>query len=118
ILRQVDADDLGQFCSAIAAGQLDLLIAAQLHLMARLNGWRGGGENDRAFLEEAAHHRYVAGMVAYALLLLEAGLMRLVDDDEAEIGEGHEQRRARTDDNLRLPACDGSPGAPPLGLAQ
>ena len=34
----------------------------------------------------AAHHRSIAGVVLDAFLLLEAGLVGLVDDDQAEVG--------------------------------
>jgi hypothetical protein len=39
----------------------------------------------------AAHHRDVAGVILDAVLLLEARLVRLVDDDQAELGIGQEQ---------------------------
>ncbi len=42
--------------------------------------------------------------------------MLLVDDDEAEIGEGQEQRRARADDDARRPARHRAPQ--PLALAR
>src|SRR3546814_5758092 len=60
---------------------------------------RGGrrGEHDRAFLEQPAHHRDIARVIMDALLLLEARFVRLVDDDQPEIGIGQEQRRARAD---------------------
>ncbi len=53
-----------------------------------------------------------------AVLLLEAGFVRLVDDDDAEIGVRQEQGRARADDDLRIPARDGVPRAAALGRAQ
>src|SRR3546814_955703 len=66
---------------------------------------RGGrrGEHDRAFLEQPAHHRDIARVIMDALLLLEARFVRLVDDDQPEIGIGQEQRRARADRHQRLP---------------
>src|SRR3546814_2106438 len=53
-----------------------------------------------------------------ALLLLEARFVRLVDDDQPEIGIGQEQRRARADRHQRLPLGDLPPRAPPLRLTQ
>ena len=66
----------------------------------------------------AAHHRGVAGVILDAVFLLEAGLVGLVDDDQAELGIGQEQRRARADHDLRLAAGDPAPGAAPLRRAQ
>jgi hypothetical protein len=37
-------------------------------------------------LELAAHHRDVAGVILDAVFLLEARLVGLVDDDQAEVG--------------------------------
>src|SRR3546814_2530934 len=64
------------------------------------------------------HHRDVARMIMDAILLLEARLMRFVDDDHAEMGVGQEQRRARADDDLRLARRDAVPGASPLGRTE
>src|SRR3546814_3520342 len=52
------------------------------------------------------------------LLLLEARLVRLVDDDDAQLRIGQEKRRARTDDDLRIPAGDGMPRAAALGRTE
>ena len=86
--------------------------------MAGLDRRRRRGEDDRDVLELAAHHRDVAGVILDAFLLLEARLMRLVDDDQAEVGIGQEQRRARADHDPRLAAGDRAPGAAALRLAQ
>ena len=51
-----------------------------------------------------AHHRHVARLVVDAILLLEAGVVLLVDHDQAEIGVGQEQRRAGADHHARLAA--------------
>ena len=44
--------------------------------------------------------------------------MLLVDDDEAEIGEGQEERRARPDHDARFAAGDGAPDALALALGE
>ena len=62
-----------------------------------------------------AHHRHVARVVAHAVVLLEADLVRFVDHDQAQPGIGQEQGGARADDDLRLPAGDRAPGAAALG---
>ena len=53
-------------------------------------------------------------MVLDAVLLLEARLMGLVDDDQPELRVGQEQGRARADNDLRLAAGDAAPGAAAL----
>ena len=63
-----------------------------------------------------AHHRDVAGVILDALLLLEARLVRLVDDDQAELRIGQEQRRAGADHDPRLAGGDRPPGAAALRL--
>ncbi len=86
--------------------------------MPGLDGGRGAGEDDRDFLQLRAHHRDVAGMILDALLLLEARLMRLVDDDQAEVVIGEEESGAGADRDQRLTRRDSSPGAAALALAQ
>ena len=46
-----------------------------------------------------------------AVLLLVGRVVLFIDDDEAEIGIGQEQRRARADDHLHLVRGDRRPGA-------
>src|SRR3546814_4759100 len=53
-----------------------------------------------------------------AILLLEAGFVRFVDDDDAEVAIGEEQGGTRPDDDLCLAAGDRVPGAAPFGGAQ
>src|SRR3546814_19265466 len=65
-----------------------------------------------------AHHRDVAGVIMDAILLLEAGFVRFVDDDDAEVAIGEEQGGTRPDDDLCLAAGDRVPGAAPFGDAQ
>ena len=59
----------------------------------------------------AAHHRHVAGVVADAVLLLVGGVVLLIDDNQAKIGVGQEQRRAGADHDRNLAVGDGPPGA-------
>src|SRR3546814_16260661 len=69
---------------------------------------RGGRarQHHRQSLEMSAHHRDVARVIMDAILLLEARLMRLVDDDDAEPGIGQEQRRARPAEDIRFARAD------------
>ena len=61
-----------------------------------------------------AHHRHVARLVAHIVFLLEALLVLLVDDNQAEIAVGQEQRRARPGDRPRLATRHRAPDAPAL----
>ena len=58
-----------------------------------------------------AHHRHVAGVVMRALVLLVGLVVLLIDDDQAEIGVGQKQRRARADHDLRFARRDRRPVA-------
>ncbi len=115
---QVHGRDVGQGRRAEPARQPQPAIAPGLGVDPRLDRGRGGGEHDRRLLEPRAHDAHVAGVVDDAVLLLVGALVLLVDDDQAEIGEGQKQRRARPDDRPRLPARDRAPGPLPLALGQ
>ena len=106
VLRQVDGADFGHARTGEAMGERHLAIAADLDHVPRLDRRRRGGQDHRNVLELAAHHRDVAGVILDAVLLLEARLVRLVDDDQAEVRVGQEQRRAGADRDLRLAASD------------
>ena len=67
-----------------------------------LDRWRGGGQDDRNIAQAGTHDGHVAALIEDAVFLLEAGVVLLVDDDQAEIAEGQEQRRTRADDDARF----------------
>src|SRR5690606_24072581 len=48
-------------------------------------------------------------VIGDAVFLLEGGIVFLVDDDETEIGEGQEERRARADDDGHAAFRDAAP---------
>jgi hypothetical protein len=115
LLGQVDRLDRGHLRPSIAARQVDLRVDSAFgHLQAFERGG-GAGEHHGHLLEMPAHHRNVARIVAHALFLLEAGLMRFVDHDQAEPCEGQEQRRSRADHHLRAAFGYGAVGASALG---
>ena len=118
VAAHVDRVEVGQRRAAIAGGQDDVAIAAGLDHREAFERRSRAREDHRQALERPAHHRDVARVIVDAILLLEAGFVRLVDDDRAEVGIGQEQRRARADDDLRFAACDRMPGAAALGRAQ
>ena len=108
VLGQVDGADLGHARSGEAVGKRHLAIAADLDHVPRLDRRRRGGEDDRNVLELAAHHRDVAGVILDAFLLLEARLVRLVDDDQAEVRDRagtapSERRRSPSPRRWRCP---------------
>ena len=102
----------------MALAKLELAVAAGLDHVPCFERGGGGGEDHRNVLEPGPHHRHVAGVVLDAVFLLEGGLVRFVDDDEAEVGVGQEQRRAGADHHLRFAAGDPPPGAPALRGAE
>ena len=79
---------------------------------------RGGAEDDGAGLAETAHDGDVAGVVARRLVLLVAGLVLLVHDDDAEFVDGREDGRARADDDARLASMDAVPFVVALAVAE
>ncbi len=114
-LGQVDRLDRGHLRPAVAARQVDLRIDPAFGHLQALERGGGAGEHHGHLLEMPAHHRDVARIVAHALFLLEAGLVRFVDHDQAEPCEGQEQRRARADHHLRAAFGYGAVGAPAFG---
>src|SRR5512139_2967316 len=99
----------------MALGQLKLAVSANLHHVPRLDRRGCRGEDDRDFLEMAAHYGHITGVILDAFFLLEAGLMGLVDDDQAEIGIWQEQGRPRSDHDLSFAVGNGAPCTPALG---
>ena len=89
---------------------LDARVLALRGVLPALERRRGRAEHDHRAGELGAHHGDVARVVARRFFLLVALVVLLVDEDQAEIGRGREDRRARADDDGRIAATD----APPL----
>ena len=106
----VDRGDGGEDGAAVACRQGDAAVAAGLDVGEGFQRGRGGDQHGRRGAEPGADHGHVAGVVNDAFLLLEGGFVLLVDDDEAEVGEGKEQRRAGADDDGGGAIGDGAPG--------
>ncbi len=79
---------------------------------------RGRGQHHGAALEPGAGQRHVAGVVVDGLLLLEAGIVLLVDDDQAEVDQRQEQGGAGADHDVDRSLGDQPPGSPPLRPGQ
>ena len=78
-------------------------VAALLRVDPRLDRRRRRGQHHRRALDPPAHHRHVAGVVGHAVVLLIGALVLFIHDDQPQIGEGQEQRRARAGNHLHLP---------------
>ncbi len=110
---EVDGRDGGQAASAVTRRQPKVGVASRLGVDAAFEGRRRRGQDHRGTFEPASHHRHVAGMVGHAIVLLVGGLMLLVDDDQAEVGEGQEEARPGTghDANVARSRARPDPGA-------
>ena len=84
VFAQVDGVDVGQFDAGEAARQDEMAIAARARVDVAFDRRRGGGEHDGQLAEVGAHDGHVARLVVDAIVLLEALVVLLVDDDEAE----------------------------------
>ena len=89
-------------------------VGVQRHACEALHARRGRAEDDHgaARLRTPAGHR--ARVVGGLVLLLVRGVVLLVDDDQPQVDERREHRRARADDDAHLPAGDGGVGEQPL----
>ena len=115
---KIDRLDRRQMLAAEPLRQFQMHVAAAARVHHRLDRRRRRGEHDRNLDLARPHHRHVAGVVADAVLLLVGGVVLLIDDDQAKIGIGQEQRRARADHHLRLAGRDRRPGARALSWRQ
>jgi hypothetical protein len=65
-----------------------------------------------------AHHRHVAGVVADAILLLERGVVLLVDHDQPELANGRNSAERRANHDADPALGDRPPGLAPLEAGQ
>ena len=114
LATQVGNANCGQYGVPRALGHLDArpssaVIRAAAATVERLGRGRGRPQHERTPI--AARHlcRHLARMVARAGTLLVAGLVLLVDDDEAQVAERAKERRARSDDHAGRTAGDHIP---------
>ena len=107
----VDGLDHRQVRAAETLRQMDALVAPAPRVDLRFHRRRRRGQHHRNFCDAAAHHRHVAGVIMRAILLLVGRVMLLIDDDQAQIGIGQEQRRARADHHRHFVRRHRRPGA-------
>ena len=108
---KIDGLDRRQMLAAEPLRQMQVDVAAAPGVHHGLDRRRRGGEHDRNFGLARAHHRHVAGVIAHAVLLLVGRVVLLIDHDQAKVGIGQEQRRARADHHRHFARRDRGPGA-------
>ena len=84
----------------------------------RLEAGGGRAQHDRDAEQLGAAHGDVAPVVAQHLALLVGGLVLLVHDDELEVRQRREHRRARAHHHVERAAAGQLPVAPPLAHRQ
>ena len=116
ILREIQRLDIGHRRAPKTRRQLEQFIIALLDLVLALDRRCGRRQDHRDLFVQSAHHRDIAGVIAHPVFLLEAGLVRLVDDDQAKSGIRQEQGGARPDDHFRATFRERPPVLLALGL--
>ena len=97
----IDHPYLGELDVLIAGGEGYQPILAALRVVIRLCRRRGGAQHHTGSGGTGEHNRHRPRMVSRRrVLLLEAGLVFLVDDDHAQPGEGQEDGTARAEDYI------------------
>ncbi len=108
---EIDRLDAGHVLAAEPLRQLQAAIAPAPRIHLGLDRRRRRRQHHRKPGDVAAHHRHVAGVIVHAVFLLVDRVMFFIDDDQAEIGVGQEQRRAGADDDADLAGGHRMPGA-------
>src|SRR5450756_459659 len=83
-----------------------------------LHRGRRRAEDECGSLLVRPHARYGARVVARRLALLVGGIVRFVEDDEAELRERREHRRARAHHRVHVSAARALPFSGPLAVGQ
>jgi hypothetical protein len=119
VLAQVDDGRARGQRLARAPRQRQPRVPAGFHVLQRLERGCGGTEHDRHAGALRAQHRQVARRITEAaLVLLERSVVLFVDDDEPEIGDRREHRRARAEHDARFSGNALAPGREPLGIGE
>ena len=109
-LAQIDGFDTRQPRGAVAIRQQRAAVAASFDIDDRLQRRRGRHQHGGAALQARAHDRQVAGVINDAILLLEGGVVLLIDHDQAERAKGQPQSGPCADHDPRPALGDGAPG--------
>ena len=103
---------------AIRSGQRQVREPSPRRGVAGLHRGRRRAEDERRAVLLRPQRDGLAGVVARRLALLVGGVVLLVDDEEARVGDGSEGRRARADHRPRRSRADAVPGLGPLALGE
>jgi hypothetical protein len=95
-------------------GQLQALIATDRSIAQALQGGRRRAQHQGTAGALGAPHRQVPGRVAETVLLLEGEVVFLVHQDESQARQGHEDRRAGAQHQIRRATGRRLPGPFPL----
>ena len=109
LLPHVDDFDFGQRALLHAVGQFDQRVLVLLRVEIGLERRRGRAQHDDGIRHLGAHHGDVARVIARRFFLLVGGVVFFVDDDQRQIGDRSEYRRARAHDHARFAALDAVP---------
>ena len=114
LTAQVCDSNRRQHSESRALGHLDArpggtVIRATAAAVEGLGRGRGGAQHEWATITPRHLGRHLARVVARAGALLVAGLVLLVDDDEAQVAERAKERRAGADDHAGRTAGDHIP---------
>ena len=115
---QINEFDVRQSGRPRTGREFEALITALFSVHHCLQRGRGGGEDDGRVFELCPHHAHVAGMIGDAVFLFETRIVLLIHDDEFEVAERQEQRRARADHDAGAAMRRLAPGAPAFGVAE
>ena len=107
---QVDDRHLRQRPGRRPLGERQTHEPAARDVLRALQRRRGRAEDRQRAGVLRAHHRQIAPVVADALLLLERGIVLLVDDHHAERPHRREDRRARAERDADLAGAETPPG--------
>ena len=115
---EVDDADQRHLLTVGAAGKFQEAVFSREGVAVAFHGGGCAPEDNGASLEASPHHGHIPRMVPGTLLLLVGSLMLLVDDENAEVTEGGEDRAPRPDHDPCLPPSDPEPFLPSLSLTQ
>ena len=82
--------------------QVDRLIATLHRIDLAFDGGCRRDENGRKIPDPRANDGHVAGIIEDAILLLVGRIMLFIDNDQAKLGKGQEERRARAGNHTHL----------------
>ena len=118
LATQIDGFDRRHTLAAETLRQREPPVAAAPGVNFRFKRGRRRRQHHRDARNVAAHHGHIAGVVAHAVLLFVGGVMLLIDDNEAEIGVGQKQRRARANHDGNFTIGNRAPGPRPPARRQ